>query len=165
MKKRIFCLLLCFLLTGCSHQPERRGIASQIVKEITVSCQNGSRTVCRYYNTDEKMQRLLLYIRQLSPLFAADSDPEQLSGRTICITMTCSDGSRHIYRQKGDRYFQKGTGPWQKIGPGNTGRLWRIVLQTASDPRPPRLTDSPLPRLPHPGPGFPDLRLRTDADK
>ncbi len=165
MKKGSICLLLCLLLTGCAPAPAQRSLSSQVVRQITVTAESCGHTTRRYYNTNGKMQQLLLYIRKLSPLFATDADPESLTGRTICITMTCADGTRHIYRQKNDRYFQTGTGPWQKIAPGKNSDLWRILLRTPSDPRPARLTGPPLPRLPGLRIRIPDLAPPENADK
>lgn len=149
MKKRLIAVYLAAvfcLLCGC-HPVTRQDIASRIVTQITVTCETCSDFTRRFYNTNEKMQLILLYIRCLKPRFAPQTDPEPLAGRTICITVTCADNTTRIYRQKDNLYFQEGTGPWQQVRPDQGSDLWRIVLFTPSDPEAhPRLSPD-LPRL------------------
>ncbi len=79
------------------------------------------------------MQRVLLHIRSLGPLFSPDVDPEPLAAHTICITLTCADGSRKIYLQKAERYFRSGDAAWQQISPEKGSSLLQVLQETPSD--------------------------------
>lgn len=150
MKKRIAAMVLAAaftLLTGCRPSVSG-GVAGHLVTQITVTCETCTDFTRRYYNTAEKMQRILLYIRSIGPMFTPDADPEALAGRIICITMTCADNSQKIYRQKDTLYFQEGTGPWKQIDPEHGIQLWRILFETPSDPEKTRFLPDSLPRLP-----------------
>lgn len=144
MKKVLILLLLSFCLTGCKPRVHT-DVASHIVTEITITCETCNDFSQRYYNTHEKMQQILLYLRSVSPGFAPDEDPEPLAGRVICITLRRADGTTKIYRQKDDRYLQEGTSPWKKIKPEWGASLWQIIAQNESDPHPGRNAYHPLP--------------------
>ncbi len=150
MKKRIAAMALAAaltFLTGC-HRGTPGGVAGHMVTEITVTCETCTAFTRRYYNTPEKMQRILLYVRGIGPRFTPAEDPEALGGQTICITMTCADNSRKIYRQKDALYFQGGTGLWKQIDPAKGIDLWRLLHEMPSDPEDtPLIYESP-PRLP-----------------
>lgn len=133
LKRTLFFLLLAILLTGC-YRNSHTDVASQIVTEITVTCETCTEFTRRYYNTHEKMQPILLYLRAVSPGFKPDTDPEHLSDRIICITLQKADGSTKVYRQKADRYLQQDHGDWRKINPEWGVTLYRILLENDSDP-------------------------------
>ena len=134
LKRTLVFLLLAILLTGC-HRNSHTDVASQIVTEITVTCETCTEFTRRYYNTHEKMQPILLYLRAVSPGFKPDTDPEHLSDRIICITLQKADGSTKVYRQKADRYLQQDHGDWRKINPEWGVTLYRILLENDSDPQ------------------------------
>lgn len=144
MKKVILWLLLPFMLTGC--QPRvHTDVSSHIVTEMTITCETCSEFTRRYYNTHEKMQKILLYLRSVSPGFTPDEDPEPLAGRVICITLQRADGTTKIYKQKGDRYLQEGTNAWKKIKPEWGATLYQIILENESDPETGKNAYRPLP--------------------
>ena len=149
MKKRclISILLLSTLLSGC----HRRAPAPQapIVRQIIATTEDSEHFLRRYYDTDEKMQAVLLCLRRLHPRFTPDIDPSQLQKPTLCLTLICADGSHRLYRIKDNRYLQQGTGPWKKADSGAASDLWRLLWTMESDPETPRTFHRPLPRLPH----------------
>lgn len=126
--------MLAFLLTGC-HRKSYTDVASQIVTEITVTCETCTDFTRRYYNTHKKMQPILLYLRAVTPGFKPDTDPEPLSDRVICIILQKADGTQKVYRQKADRYLQQDHGAWRKINPEWGAALYRILLENESDPQ------------------------------
>lgn len=144
VKKVLLFIILVIFTAGCRPQPQT-DVAAHIVTEITITCQNCNDFTRRYYNTHEKMQKILLYLRSVSPGFTPEEDPEPLAGRVICITLHRADGSTKIYRQKGDRYLQEGTKPWKKIKPEFGAGLWQILLENASDEESLRAGYRPLP--------------------
>lgn len=133
LKRTLFFLIFTFLLTGC-HRSSYTDVASQIVTEITVTCETCTDFTRRYYNTHEKMQPILLYLRAVSPGFRPDTDPEPISARLICITLQKADGSQKVYRQKADSYLQQDYGAWRKINPEWGVTLYRILIENESDP-------------------------------
>ena len=144
LKKVVFALLLALALTGCYPQ-RTTDVASHIVTEITITCETCTDFTRRYYNTHEKMQKFLLYLRSVSPGFTPDEDPEPLAGRVICITLWKADGTTKIYRQKNDRYLQEGTGPWKKIRQEWGASLYQLLLENESDEELGRGIPSPPP--------------------
>lgn len=149
MKKAGFWLLMLILLcvfSGC--QPQRQmAINGKLVTQIVVTSEDHAQFTRRFYNTNEKMQLILLYIRSLGPRFTPEEDPESLPGRIICITMRCADGSQKIYRQKDTLYFQEGNSPWMQMDPERGSQLHRILVHTPSDPEPEPLEHMCLPRI------------------
>ena len=144
LKKTFIFLFLTFFMTGC-HPQSHTDAASQIVTEIIVTCETCTDFTHRYYNTHEKMQPILLYLRAVSPGFKPDIDPEPLSDRVICITLQKADGSQKVYRQKADRYLQQNHGAWRKINPEWGATLYRILLENESDPQSDPTAYHPLP--------------------
>jgi hypothetical protein len=134
MKKIGPILLLCCLLWGC-HGREAADVASHIVTEISVTCQYGDQLAHRYYNTHEKMQQILLYLRAVSPGFTPKEDPDALKGTVVHITLHRADGSVKVYRQKEDRYLQEENGSWKQIKAEWGADLWRILWENESDPK------------------------------
>ncbi len=134
-KKGLFCLVVFLLLQlpGYWSIPKKQGIASQVVRSITVTSQEPGGPFLRYYEDPVKMQRVLLHIRTLGPLFSPDLDPEPLLAPTICITLTCADGTRKVYRQKAERYFRSGDTAWQQMPPEKGNSLLQILQETPSD--------------------------------
>lgn len=133
MKKAWLFLLLLFLLSGCGRRQDVH-VTSHIVTEITVTCESCTHFTRRYYNTHEKMQQILLYLRAVSPGYPTREDPEPLAGRVICITLHRADGTRKVYRQKGSRFLQQGGQPWRQINREWGATLYRILLENESDP-------------------------------
>lgn len=133
LKRTLLFLTFALLLTGCQRN-RYTDVASQIVTEITVTCETCTDFTRRYYNTHEKMQPILLYLRAVTPGFKPDTDPELLSDRVICITLQKADGSQKVYRQKADRYLQQDHGAWRKIDPEWGATLYQILMENESDP-------------------------------
>ena len=144
MKKWLVLLVLTIFLSGCRPQ-EQTDVAAHIVTQITITCQTCDQFTRRYYNTHQKMQAILLYLRSVGPGFAPEEDPEPLAGRVICITLYRADGTTRIYRQKNDRYLQEGNGPWKKIKPEWGATLYQLLLENESDPETGRDVYCPLP--------------------
>ena len=144
VKKAIIFLLLSLILVGC-RPVEEENVSAHIVKEITITCENCTSFTRRYYNTNSKMQKILLYLRSVSPGTASKEDPEELAGQVICITLRRVDGSTKLYRQKNDRYLQVGNDPWRKINPEWGVSLFQLIMENESDPETEPAGYHPLP--------------------
>lgn len=148
MKTRctIVLLFVALLLSAC--RPANQGSAhSPIVRQIVATEEGSDYFLRRYYDTNEKMQAVLIALRALRPKFDADADVQALRKPTLCLVLRCSDGSEQLYRLKGNFYLQIGTGPWKKVDSGRAGELWRLLWEMESDPETPHTFHSPLPRL------------------
>lgn len=139
-------ILAALLLSGCRPSSDVQ-IGSRVVTEIVATCEEGDHFVRRYYNTSEKMSKILMCIRSLGPKFSPEADPEGIGGSVICLTMTCSDGSVKLHRLIGDRYYQEGTGDWKRVNREKAAALWQAVWDTPSDPEQKLTFHSPPPRL------------------
>ena len=142
----LFAMALSVLLCGC-RPSANPNISARLVTEMVITEESTLHFTRRYYNANEKMQLILLYIRSLGPKFKPKEDPEQLQGQTICIHMRYADGSSKRYRQKDNLYFQEGDQPWERIDPEKGAALWRILLHTPSDPEPEMPRHIFLPRI------------------
>ncbi len=136
MRKAAFCLVVFLLLQlpDWLTTPNQESISAQVVRSISVTCQGDNGNFQRYYDTGPKMQKLLLYIRNLGPLFSPTLDPESLAENNIQIILHCADGSQKTYQQKGDLYFRSGTEPWRQMRRDKGTRLLQLLLETPSDP-------------------------------
>ena len=132
VKKMWVFLLLWGLLAGC-HPKKDTDVTAYIVTEITITCETCDQFTRRYYNTHEKMQKILLYLRSVSPGFTPNEDPEPLAGRVIYMTLHLANGSTKIYRQKNDLYLQEGHNPWKQIKSEWGANLYHILLENESD--------------------------------
>ncbi len=149
MKKRLAILLLLLIwLPGCSRGSKERSISSHVASSITVTSYTSRGTLRRHYTSEEKMHKILLYIRGLSPMFKAQQEPQEPIAWCTCILVTCEDGSRKLYRQVGDRFFQTGKGPWQQLPYPKGSELRRLLLTIPADKEDSRSYVPSLPRLP-----------------
>lgn len=134
LKKAMIVLYFALILGGCRPQAQT-DVAAHVVKEITITCEGCTAFTRRYYNTHNKMQKILLYLRSVSPGTTPKEDPENLAGQVICITLRRADGSTKLYRQKNDRFLQEGTNPWRQIKPEWGVTLFQLILENESDPQ------------------------------
>ncbi len=149
MKKRwaiVFLLLIC--LAGCHRGAREQSISSHVVRSITVTSHTNKGLLHRCYTSEEKMHKILLYIRGLSPMFSAQTGPQEPIPWSTSILVTCDDGSVKLYQQVGDRYFRTGKGTWQQLPYGKGKELRRILQNTPGDPEDSIFYLPPLPRLP-----------------
>ncbi len=136
--RKFICIILLFVtalpLFGCSFHPvapSEHGI--RVITAITVTYENGPLKTRRHYNTDEKMQPILHYLRRIDPYGKPEVNPETLPGSDFHIELSYSDGSRQLYRQKSDRFMLDADGVWKRIDPGKASKLSEILGKLESD--------------------------------
>lgn len=146
-KHPLWILLLCTLfLCGCvSASPETP--SASLVRQIVATAEGRDYFLRRFYNTDEKMNPILLSLRALRPHFSPDQDVESLELPVLCITLICSDGTERIYRLKDVRFLQTGTGDWKKVDTGKAKQLWELLWELPDDPEESLTFHKPLPRI------------------
>ena len=134
-KISIMLALFLFLLSGCHRQspPESSLPIYRTVTSVTVTYKNGPIRAQRRYTSDEKMKRVMTYLRLIDPYGTPDENPEEAAGSDIHIILSYSDGFQKTYRQMGDRYMMEDGGKWQKIDPAKAKELGEILGQLESD--------------------------------
>ena len=132
------CVILALflpLLSGCHRQspPDASQPIYRAVTAVTVTYKNGPIYAQRRYTSDEKMKRVMTYLRLLDPYGTPEENPEEAAGSDIHIILSYSDGFQKTYRQVGDRYMMEDGGKWQKIDPAKAEELGEILGQLESD--------------------------------
>ena len=133
MRFKFMLVLLLALLTGCTRQSAPPQPLCTVVTKVTVTFDDGPFHVVRHYTDTEKTRRFLMYLRQIDPYGAPETDPTKTPGSDYRIELHCSDGSVKCYRQKGERFMQGSDGIWKKIDPKKAQRLGLLVGSTKSD--------------------------------
>ena len=130
--KRLGILFLGMLLvlSGCRREtPPKTDIPQcRYVTRIDIHWEQGDATLDRAYTRDSEMESILLYLRLLQNDGTADTTPEIPEGGSYAITLTMSDGSSRVYRQKGAAYFSREDGQWLAIKP-RQGRYLLTLLR------------------------------------
>ena len=138
MKKMIRLLFVCcfllFSLSGCIKNDTLQKPLCRVVTQVDISCQTEHMLIQRHYTHPEKMEYVLLYLRLLKPSGKPDVDPEQLDKAVYHITVSLSDGTKRLYRQKAHQYFSKDSRTWEKIDPEKAAGLYRLMEKIPSDP-------------------------------
>ncbi len=135
MRKIGALLILVAILAPCwgcaKEEPASQPI--RIVTEISVTYENGPLQTQRHYTASQKMRTILHYLRFIDLYGKPEEDPESVSGSSIRIELTYSDGKTKTYWQKADQYLLEEGKGWQKIDPKHGVDLSRILGQMESD--------------------------------
>ena len=161
MKKWVkFFLILAIIFTcsGCNRSFSQSSVASSMVSSITVTCESCDSFTRRDYSSPEKLRLILLCIRQLGPDFPAKTDVDALAGKTLHISLTCTDGNRITYRIKNNQYLRKNGGPWRQINGNSASGFYQLLLMLPEDGSS-RLTQDPFQTLPGRRVYFPAIGL------
>lgn len=128
-------LLMLFILSGCGGKGEDTApTAYRVVQRIHVTYENGGETLERSYETREKMQMILNYLRWVSPYGTPGEDPMSQPGEEFRVELRYSDGTAKTYHQRCDRYLRTGDGPWKRIDPVRGGELRRLLEALEREP-------------------------------
>lgn len=136
--KRFSTILLSVLLlltAGCKWQSPSQTAPSEykVVTQIHVVYHRNPIVSEGYFSDPEKMQQILLYLRQISPYGRPSEDPEAMEGSDYYITLHYSDNSRKVYQQRSDRFMRINSGPWKRIDPKKAVTLSQILETMDSD--------------------------------
>lgn len=137
MKKCLFfffSLVIISSISGCGQVYSQKGIGSQMVQEIQIHCDNCSGALDLRCTEPEGVRTILLCIRALGPDFPARTNVDALTGKTLTITLRCTDGSWQVYRIRNNQYLQKNNGPWRQINMQNASGLYQLLLTLADEP-------------------------------
>ena len=124
--------VLLFLCTGCTSQKaEPEGY--RVVTQIDVYYHKDPLVAEGTFTAPEKMQKILYYLRRISPYGTPKDDPEQVQGSDFYITLSYSDQTKKTYQQRDDRFMRINDGPWKRIDPKRAPMLRQILSTISSD--------------------------------
>ena len=130
----VICIFPALVLGGCMQRPPSGEQEEfRVVIGVTLRYENGPLNAQRVYTSENKMQRVLDYLRLIDPYGTPQEDPEAAPGSNYRITLYFSDGSQTDYFQKSDRYMLRAGDSWKKIDPARAEELGRIMGQLESD--------------------------------
>ena len=136
MKKKIFLIFLLLFaglsLCGCSRIHSEKPLF-RVVTAVDVSCRQENVEISRHYETFEKMEAVLLYIRLADKGRTPETNPETLAADTWQICVQLSDGQQHIYKQKDHRYFYRPRQGWRTLDPAHAAKLYALLRRYESD--------------------------------
>lgn len=116
--------VILLLLCGCGKaqlQPPA------VVTRVDIDCRHAGIRIFRSYTETEQIEAVLDYLRLQRTLGRAETDPERIRGDSYVIEIHSSNGQRHIYRLRADRYLSKDNHPWQRIDPEYSGGLYALL--------------------------------------
>lgn len=132
-RKFLVFLLLCgavLCLWGCRSQQR---ILCRFVTQVDIACDHEGVPIRRHYTNTKKMEAVLLYLRLLRTGRPPAVDPDLVNADVYEITVTLSDGQKHVYAQKDHRYFRKGGTGWMNIPPEQAAGLYEVMRHYESD--------------------------------
>ena len=127
MKKLLFILSLCLLITLSGCGSKKPAESSRVVTKIDITCTQNDVQHLLAYRQPKKIEAVLNYLRCVKYRGKPESNPEDLPGELYEITITNSDGTNRIYRQKENAYLYR-SGSWEKIDP-NWGNYLFLLLK------------------------------------
>ena len=139
MKRQTILLILLSMIflsiAGCSHAPLRPSEPEEfrVVTQIDVLYQKEPLVSEGNFSDPEKMQKILWYLRSISPYGTPTDDPEQVSGSDFYITLHYSDNTKKVYQQRDNRFMRIDNGPWKRIDPKKAVMLSQILGTIDSD--------------------------------
>ena len=134
--QKLFALIMifCFLMsTGCTSDHSNSTGEYRVVTQIDIVYHKTPIVSEGSYTDPEKMQKILYYLRKISPYGTPSDDPEQAVGSDFYITLHYSDDTQKTYQQRDDRFMRVNNGPWKRIDPKRAVMLSRILGTLDSD--------------------------------
>ena len=135
IKKILLVLFLLFTslsICGCKRFYNKNPPV-RVVTAVDISCRQESVEISRHYETYEKMEAVLLYIRLADKGRTPETNPETLKADTWQICVRLSDGQQHIYKQKDHRYFYRPRQGWRTLDPDHAAKLYALLRHYESD--------------------------------
>lgn len=129
----LFLLLSIFLITGCTPATNEATEEYRVVTQIDVVYHKAPIVSEGSFRDPEKMQKILYYLRKISPYGTPTEDPNQVLGSNFYITLRYSDHTEKTYHQRDDRFMRVDGGPWKRIDPKYAVMLSRILGTLQSD--------------------------------
>ena len=136
--KKIFYFLCAAVVSAVIISASLRSDTPQalvrVVTHVDVYSQLDAVKVQRHYNTPEKVESVLLYLRLLKPRYDPELNPDRYTGNLFRITLHFSDGSTRVYQQRAHRLLSRDGRPWLAIDPAKAAGLYALLAHYPSDP-------------------------------
>ena len=129
----VIILVILLLNTGCSSQVDIQPKPYRVVTQIDVVYYKHPIVSDGSFTNPEKMQKIMYYLRRISPYGKPLDDPEQIQGSDFYITLRYSDNTQKVYQQRDDRFMRVNGGPWKRIDPEQAMMLSKILGTMESD--------------------------------
>lgn len=123
----VFVILITFC--GCRQEPLETNPECVVVQRIELS--RGA--LQRVYTQNEKMEKVLDYLRMADPYGQPEEDPLTTPGSRYQIRIYCSDGQQKSYYQISDRFLSSDGIHWQKIKKGMEGQLDALLAMPSDE--------------------------------
>ena len=136
MKKAKFWVLLLLtavIFSGCVYAANTEKPLLRVVTKIHVSYENGPIRTQQTFTQEEKIDKILNYLRGIRPYGKPEQDPETVQGSLYRIILYHSDGYQKHYLQKSDRFMKIEDGKWEKIDSGKAKALGNLLGRMESD--------------------------------
>lgn len=139
----LFTAFMVFLCVGCVPQKAEQN-PYRVVTQIDVHYYNKPTASAGSFSEPEKMQKILYYLRRISPYGRPTDDPEQVLGSDFYITLIYSDQTQKTYQQRDNRFMRINGGQWKRIDPKRALMLSQILNTMDSDTVDPDATAVPF---------------------
>lgn len=134
MKKLLVAVCVPAMLCGCARRTQAK--PTHLVQQIVLYYEGQSGCLRRYYDSQEKMQAILAYLRSAETRTLAGAEQNTCTGGTIRITLIYADNRRKVFLCKGGCYIREDTGAWKRVAPGKLAGLYQLVRMLPQDAAP-----------------------------
>lgn len=139
----LFIAFMIFLCVGCASQRSDQG-SYRVVTKIDVHYYKKPLVSEGSFSDPEKMQKILYYLRKISPYGTPTENPEQVQGSDFYITLFYSDHTTKTFQQRDNRFMRINGGPWKRIDPKRALMLSQILGTLDSDTSDPNASATPF---------------------
>lgn len=129
----ILIMLFILMCSGCGCYERKPKEEYRVVTQIDVVYHNKPIVSEGSFTDPEKMQKILYYLRRISPYGTPVKDPEEVQGSDFYITLRYSDNTQKVYQQRDDRFMRINNGSWKRIDPKRAVMLSKILGTLESD--------------------------------
>ena len=135
MKKIWILAALVFLLSGCGGT-QLNAHPIRVVTQIQVTGTENGQTWHKNFIAPEKLDAILLLLRQLQPGKAEHLDPETFRTDAFEMVVSYSDSSCTVYHQLFHHYLQIDGADYRPIREASAAQLAQLLKDLPSDPLP-----------------------------
>lgn len=129
----VLLLTIPCLMWGCRKEngtPEKEPAPDvRLVESIDVTVDPADGELDRHYSTQEKLDKVLSYLRGLELSADVEGDPETSEGTQYRITVHYVGGGSRTYIQIANLYFQEEGQAWEQL-PGSDSKTMEKLLES-----------------------------------
>ncbi len=128
-----FLTVILILIGLCGCRQDAPNPPPQLITGVYILYRQNGDILERQYTDPQKIDEVLFYLLKLHPYGIADRNPERVAGPTYYIELQLSDGQRHVYRQRADRYLSRDCQAWRLVNPKKAAALYPLLAQLPGD--------------------------------